>query len=57
MYKPTAFITRIVDTWNNLGNDVVIAESLNSFKNRLDNSWKDNPKKFEIVFDDNNLIT
>ena len=55
--QTNSFYYRIVDTWNNLGNDVVIAESLNSFKNRLDNSWKDNPKKFEIVFDDNNLIT
>jgi hypothetical protein len=35
-----SFSVRVVDTWNNLPDELVTADSLNSFKNRLDNLWK-----------------
>ena len=34
------FSCRITNTWNSLPDNVVSAASLNSFKNRLDNYWK-----------------
>ena len=37
------FTLRIVDTWNSLPEDVVNAPSVNSFKNRLDRFWKEQP--------------
>ena len=33
------------NTWNNLPRTVVEAESINSFKNRLDDAWKDHQLK------------
>ena len=35
------FTQRIVNMWNGLTNDVVTAETVDSFKNRLDNLWHD----------------
>lgn len=40
------FTRRIVTTWNNLPDSVVEAPSVNSFKNRLDNHWKE--QMFEL---------
>jgi len=34
------FTIRIANIWNSLPNSVVLAPSLNSFKNRLDKFWK-----------------
>jgi len=34
------FTIRITNIWNSLSNFVVLAPSLNSFKNRLDKFWK-----------------
>jgi len=34
------FTIRIANIWNSLPNFVVLAPSLNSFKNRLDKFWK-----------------
>ena len=36
-----SFSNRIVNDWNSLPTEVVLAPSLNSFKNRLDKYWKD----------------
>ena len=36
---------RVAETWNNLPRTVVEAESINSFKNRLDDAWKDHQLK------------
>ena len=35
------FANRVVDTWNGLPEEVVSACSVNAFKNRLDEHWKD----------------
>ena len=42
-------LIRAVDAWNHLPENVVAAPSLDSFKNRLDKVWSDQPVKF--VFD------
>ena len=43
-----SFTNRVVDTWNSLPSYVVDANSLNSFKNRLDKHWKNDPTKYEF---------
>jgi len=40
------FTNRVVNAWTSLSNYVVSAESVNCFKNRLDNFWKDQ----EIIY-------
>jgi len=35
------FTSRVVNMWNSLSSYVISAESVNCFKNRLDNFWKD----------------
>ena len=40
------FTNRVVNMWNTLSSYVVSAESVNCFKNRLDNFWKDQ----EIIY-------
>ena len=40
---------RAVDAWNHLPENVVTAPSPDSFKNRLDKLWSDQPVK--LVFD------
>ena len=37
--RRNAFSTRIVNDWNSLPPSVVSAETVNSFKNRLDKHW------------------
>ena len=39
--RRTSFTQRIVPVWNSLPASVKEAKSMNSFKNRLDNAWKD----------------
>ena len=41
-----SFSVRIINDWNSLPNEVVMAESINSFKNRLDAFWKDKMYSF-----------
>lgn len=41
------FYTRVVDLWNSLPESVVDAPTMDTFKNRLDNHWKDLPMKFD----------
>ena len=33
------FSQRVIDDWNSLNNEIVLAESLNSFKSKLDKYW------------------
>ena len=40
------FRVRIVKHWNNLPDKVVMAPSVNSFKNQLDKYWEDHPLKY-----------
>ena len=58
IYKPLAkdglrgvqhnsFYYRIADTWNNLPHEVVAAGTLNTFKNRLDRHWSNDPLKWD----------
>ena len=35
-----SFANRVVDSWNELPEDLVTAPSLNAFKNRLDRFWR-----------------
>ena len=46
------FYFRIATTWNALPAEVVTADTLNSFKNRLDNHWSDNQLKYMTVAGD-----
>jgi ribonuclease P/MRP protein subunit RPP40 len=40
------FTFRIINTWNSLPENIVLAPSLNAFKNRLDKFWKNHPTRF-----------
>ena len=44
--KKFYFTSRVIDQWNDLPESVVSAQTVNSFKNRLDRFWKDQPVKF-----------
>ena len=55
--QKNSFYYRISEMWNSLSTDVVMADTLNKFKNRLDILWKDNPRKYKIVFDDDDDMT
>ena len=44
--RKNSFSHRIVNTWNSLSEEVVSADSINSFKDRLNKFWKDEPGKF-----------
>ena len=48
VYGPqkNSFYFRTAKEWNNLPADVAEAESVNEFKNKLDEHWKNHPKKF-----------
>ena len=41
------FSNRIIEVWNSLPNDVVLAESTNIFKNRLDKFWANQDFKYD----------
>ncbi len=41
------FSNRIIEVWNSLPNDVVSADSINIFKNRLDRFWFNQEFKFD----------
>ena len=43
-----AFRNRVIQGWNSLTEDIVSAESLNVFKNRLDRYWCDQEVKFNF---------
>ena len=44
--QTNAFYFRSAKLWNNLPRIVVNAENINTFKNRLDEAWKNEPIKF-----------
>ena len=44
--RKNSFSNRIVDTWNNLPNDLVNSPSVNCFKSRLNKHWCQHPQKF-----------
>ena len=41
------FSKRVINEWNNLSEEVISSGSINQFKSRLNNFWKDKPTKFE----------
>jgi len=41
------FTNRVIPIWNSLSNHVVSAETVNTFKNRLDKFWSDQ----EVLYD------
>lgn len=43
-----SFSNRVVNLWNSLPEDVVMAPSLNSFKNKLDKHWKNCELKYNF---------
>ena len=45
-----SFSNRIINIWNSLPQNVIDAESINSFKNRLEKAWADDPGKFDPLF-------
>ena len=40
------FSFRVINNWNSLPEEVANANTLNSFKNGLNNAWKNKPSKF-----------
>ena len=44
--QSNSFYYRVANTWNNLPKDVVTAPSINIFKNKRDDLWKELPIKF-----------
>ena len=44
--RANSFSNRVVNVWNNLPEQVVMAPSVNAFKSRLNNHWKGHPHKF-----------
>ena len=43
------FTRRVAPVWNSLTEEIVSAPSVNSFKNRLDDFWKDHPMRFDYT--------
>jgi len=49
-FKQYNFSHRIINNWNELPNKVVLADSLNSFKNELEKHWSKKVYKYEMIF-------
>ena len=49
-HKQYSFSHRVVNNWNDLPTEVVLADSLNIFKGRLEKCWKDKEFKFDRVY-------
>ena len=45
--QSNSFYYRITQTWNNLPKKVVDAPNIDTFKNRLDKLWENEPRKFD----------
>ena len=43
------FTRRVAPVWNSLTEDIVSAPSVNAFKNRLDDFWKNHPMRFDYT--------
>ena len=48
--RQNSFSHRVVNSWNDLQEEVVLADSLNQFKNRLEFFWKHRDFKYEMTF-------
>ena len=48
-FRSNYFSQRVIDQWNGLPSNLVTALSLNAFKSRLNNFWKDHPFKFKAA--------
>jgi len=48
-----SFCARVINIWNSLPNEVVEANTVNAFKNRLDNHWSNQ----DVLFDFNADLT
>ena len=46
LLKRNVFSRRVVDLWNSLPDDVVKAETMNQFKNRIDKTWRGDRFKY-----------
>ena len=46
--QANSFYFRIAKTWNNLPKNVVEARTIDTFKSRLDDAWKNHPTKRTI---------
>ena len=47
--QTNSFYHRTTKMWNDLPKEVVNANNLNSFKNKLDDTWKNHPIKFDHI--------
>ena len=43
-----SFTARTINTWNSLPNNIVDAESVNTFKTHLDKYWSDQPLLYDF---------
>ena len=43
-----SFTARTINTWSSLPNKIVDAESVNTFKTRLDTYWRDQPLLYDF---------
>ena len=48
--RQNRFSHRVVNIWNDLPVDVVLADSLNQFENKLEFFWKHRAFKYEMTF-------
>ena len=48
--RQNSFSHRVVNSWNDIPEEVVLADSLNQFKNRLEFFWKHRDFKYEMTF-------
>ena len=55
--RANIFSNRVVNVWNNLPEQVVMAPSLNAFKSRLNAHWKGHPNKFHPACYETNTTT
>lgn len=49
-FRQHSFSQRTINTWNNLPQELIDADNIDTFKNRLNNHWKDDPGKFDPLF-------
>ena len=45
-----SFSRRVINIWNSLPESVISAETIDTFKNRLNEYWKNDPGKFDPTF-------
>ena len=46
----STFSYRTVNDWNSLPSSVVLSNSVNCFKSRLNDTWKEHPMKFDADY-------